>query len=107
MAEFPIGKSPPIGRTTPDQPDGPGYHLATIPRGEFGEVSKVIEEALELQDAMMQSCRVMALVEASDLLGALDGMLQKNFPGFNIMDLWAMTKVTQRAFENGHREPRA
>lgn len=80
-----------------------GYHLADIPRGQFGEVSKIVEEALELQDATAQGVRVMELVEASDLVGALMEWLRRRHPHLTIMDLISMALVTHRAFENGHR----
>lgn len=83
-----------------------GYHLADIPRGQFGEVSKIVEEALELQDAAAQGARIMALVEAADLVGAIAGWLHKHEPSYSIADLLAMSNITYRAFENGHRSPR-
>jgi hypothetical protein len=85
---------------------GQGYHLAQIPRGEFGEASKIVEEALELQDADCQGVRVMALVELADLVGAIDGYLEKHHPGYTLADLQKMTAVTKRAFVNGHRTSR-
>lgn len=56
---------------------GPGYHLAAIPRGVLGEVSKVKEELAELQDALAQNSKVMALVEAADLVGALQAFIDR------------------------------
>jgi hypothetical protein len=53
-----------------------GYHLAHIPRGTFGEPSKIMEEALEFQDAIRQGNPVMALCELSDLVGAVQGYLE-------------------------------
>ena len=85
----------------------PGYHLREIPKGVLGDASKVVEEALELEDAMEQGNRVMALCEASDLLGAVEALLGKHFPGFGIADLKIMSDATKRAFESGRRQPSA
>jgi len=48
-----------------------GYHEADIPRGVFGERSKIEEELAELIDAERQGVRIMAMCELSDLFGAL------------------------------------
>ncbi len=81
----------------------PGYHLAEIPRGKYGEISKIVEEALELQDAEAQGVRVMELVELSDLIGAIVGHLEKHWPGLSLSDLTKMSEVTRRAFVNKYR----
>ena len=87
----------------PDEISGPGYHVATIARGEFGQPSKILEEAEELVDAWEQNCKVMALVELADMIGAIKGFLNNYFPGIELSDLEIMASITQRAFENGHR----
>jgi len=81
--------------------ENPGYHLLKIPKGEFGEFSKIIEEFHEAQDAFNQECTVMTLVELSDLLGAIEAYASK----FNITitDLQRMSQITRRAFESGKR----
>ncbi len=81
----------------------PGYHLADIPRGELGEVSKIKEELAELDDALAQDCKVMALVELSDLIGAIEHYLVKHHPGVTLADLQRFSAITRRAFENGRR----
>lgn len=82
-----------------------GYHLASskISRGELGEISKIQEELDELRDAMTQDCRIMALLELSDMLGAVELYLERYFPGFTITDLLTMQRITKRAFLNGAR----
>lgn len=80
-----------------------GYHLAEIPRGVYGHVSKVVEEALELQDAHAQGNRIMELAELADLYGAMKAVLDTNFPEFCMDDLRLMSLATRRAFEAGHR----
>jgi hypothetical protein len=83
-----------------------GYHVAEIPRGEIGEVSKIMEEVLELQDAAAQGIRIMALCELSDIIGAIRCNLEKHYPGVTLQDLIDMADVTRRAFEDGTRVDR-
>ncbi len=83
--------------------DRPGYHLVSIPRGELGELSKIQEELDELKDAMAQGSRVMAAVELSDMLGAVQAFLDRHLPGTTMQDLLAFSSITQRAFINGRR----
>lgn len=84
-------------------PDKVGYHLAYIPKGELGEVSKIVEELAELKDAVAQDCRVMQLVEMSDMMGAMQAFLDRHHDGYHLEDLWKMQHITERAFRNGHR----
>ena len=83
--------------------ENPGYHLTFIPKGEIGESSKLLEEVLELQDAEQQEAKIMALVELSDLIGAIALYLEKHHPSTDIDDLIVMSRITRRAFENGRR----
>lgn len=87
-----------------DEPTG--YHVAQITRGTYGEDTKIFEEVDEFADALDQGVQVMALVEASDIIGAIHGWLAKHHPSITIDDLVAMSKITQRAFESGSREAR-
>lgn len=84
-----------------------GYHLATITRGVFGEDSKLYEEIDEFADAIDQKNAIMALCELSDLIGAIKGWLAKNHPTITLDDLVVMADATHRAFEAGHRKPKA
>ena len=79
------------------------YHVAQIPKGELGEISKIEEEFAEFKDAIAQGVAVMALVELSDMLGAIDAYLEKHHQSITLDDLNKMRMVTQRAFRNGHR----
>lgn len=94
-------------RYTPErprgEPDKPGYHVAAIPKGVLGELSKINEELAEAHDAEAQGAKVMVLVELSDLYGALEAYLTKHFPSVTMRDLEKMAAVTKRAFENGRR----
>jgi hypothetical protein len=83
--------------------DKPGYHLRKISKGTLGELSKIQEELDELRDAEEQGVKVMQLVEASDMVGALVRWLESKHPGTTLDDLIEMHKVTRRAFENGRR----
>jgi len=88
---------------TDNMTEKPGYHLTDIPKGEIGESSKILEEVLELQDAEAQEAKIMALVELSDLMGAIALYLEKHHPSTSIDDLIRMSRITRRAFENGRR----
>ena len=83
--------------------DNPGYHLVAIPRGELGELSKIREELDELADAMAQGSRVMALVELSDMMGAVQAFMARHLPGTTMQDLLTFSDITKRAFVNGRR----
>lgn len=81
-----------------------GYHKAKIARGVYGEDSKIYEEVDEFADALDQNAQVMALVELADVIGAIEGWLEKHHPSITINDLVAMAAITRRAFETGKRE---
>lgn len=81
----------------------PGYHIARIQKGVLGESSKIREEVDELMDAEAQGARVMAIVELSDLLGAVEAYLETQKLGVTMEDLTKMAHITKRAFRNGHR----
>ncbi len=84
-------------------PEVGGYHLTAIPRGVYGESSKILEEVLELQDAEKQGARIMALHELSDIIGSVVGYLNNHYPDMKFEDLVKMTNITTRAFESGAR----
>ncbi|KWA84197.1 hypothetical protein WL29_22820 [Burkholderia ubonensis] len=81
----------------------PGYHLVAIPKGELGELSKIQEELDELRDAMAQGSRVMAAVELSDMMGAVQAFMDRHLPGMTLEDLVTFSTITKRAFVNGRR----
>lgn len=92
-------------RELQDMMENPGYHLEEIPRGEYGEISKILEEAAELKDAMKQGNKIMVLIELCDVIGAIDGYLD-NYYGdkITIDHLITMAFTTKRAFSSGHRK---
>lgn len=81
-----------------------GYHSVPIPRGEYGEISKIKEELLEAMDAERQGNVVMVLIELSDIIGAIDGYLEKRYKGaVTVKELVKMAEATQEAFKTGGR----
>lgn len=84
-----------------EKPHKPGYHIEVIPRGTFGEVSKIREELAELEDAMAQDVKIMVLCELSDLYEAIRAVTGNL--GVTMNDLEKMADVTARAFESGRR----
>lgn len=79
-----------------------GYHKRVITKGVLGEPSKIREELEELEDALEQDVKIMALVELSDLYGAVKAVASKL--GVTMEDLVAMHTVTERAFKDGSRK---
>jgi len=82
-----------------------GYHIRTIKKGIFGEASKIREELEEFEDSLEQGNPIMAILELSDLIGSVDGFLQKNYPSITLADLLEMSAATHRAFDDGTRKP--
>ena len=84
-----------------------GYHLNTIPRGVYGQFSKIEEEFLELKDAIDQGSSILLLNEMADLIGAIEGFINEHFPGIPLEEVLKMTSITKRAFESGERTARS
>lgn len=79
-----------------------GYHKREIPtRGVFGKTSKVREELEELEEAIEQGCKILALCEMSDLYGALEGVAETY--GVTMTDIAQMSALTKSAFLDGTR----
>lgn len=78
------------------------YHKTEIPKGVFGEFSKIEEECLELKDAVEQGCRILQLVELSDLYGAMEEFISLNYY-MTMDDLKQMSDLTKSAFREGKR----
>ena len=79
-----------------------GYHKIKIPKGIFGEITKIDEEYLEFKDAVESNNPVMALMELSDLLGAIAEFSKKHHK-IELSDLIKMSETTRSAFEDGTR----
>lgn len=84
-------------------PESVGYHLVKIEKRAYGTAEKILEEVQELLDAKSQGCKIMELVELSDLIGAIEGYLKSSHEGVTLDDLIKMSSITKRAFENGKR----
>lgn len=82
----------------------PGYHLRDITKQPIGTIAKIREELEELEDAIEQECKLMALQELSDMVGAIRLYLENEYPNFTLQDLITMSDITRRAFENGARQ---
>lgn len=80
-----------------------GYHTKTIKKGILGTSSKIQEELDELIDAESQECKILALCELSDLVGAIESYLINNYPNISINDLMQMSNLTKSAFNDGTR----
>lgn len=80
-----------------------GYHKAFIPKGEIGEVSKIVEESLEAQDAYDQGNKIMELCELSDIYLSIKKRLEKAHVGITMEDIRIMAEATERAFKRGDR----
>ena len=80
-----------------------GYHLTKIPKAGYGTAEKIQEECLEFMDAVAQSSKVMQLVELSDMIGAIEGYLEREFSGLSLEDLKTFSDITKRAFKSGRR----
>jgi len=80
-----------------------GYHTRAIDKGVLGEFSKIQEEWEELLDARQQGAKVLELCELSDLYGAIDLYLTKQY-GMSINDIKQMSEMTASAFMAGTRK---
>ncbi len=79
-----------------------GYHLRPIQtQGVFGKPSKIHEEVEELEEALEQENRILALCELADIYGALEEVAFGL--GVSMLDLEKMATATRRAFEDGSR----
>lgn len=80
-----------------------GYHTRIINKGTFGDFSKIQEEWEELLDAHEQKAKILELVEISDLYGAIEGYLNKEY-GLSMEDIRVMSNMTVSSFIEGKRK---
>lgn len=80
-----------------------GYHIKQIPKGVLGEISKIKEELIELEDAFEQNAKILQLCELSDIIGAIQAFLQVHHVGTSLNDLIKMAELTKSAFNDGTR----
>ena len=79
-----------------------GYHVTKIKKGKLGKLSKVLEEIQEFKDAKKQKVKILQIVELGDIYGALESLAKDTY-NLSMKDLKKFSKVTKRAFKNGHR----
>ena len=80
-----------------------GYHDEIIGKAQIGTFEKILEEIDEMKDAHLSKNKVMELVEISDLYGAIEFYVSKNYPSLSMKEIKKMSQTTKRAFENGRR----
>ena len=81
----------------------PGYHVREIQtQGRFGEPSKIREEVEELEEALEQQNRILAICELADIYGAVEAVADAL--GVTMEDVAKMAAATKRAFEDGSRK---
>ena len=80
-----------------------GYHSRLIQKGVLGTPSKIKEEYEEFLDALEQGNSIMALLELSDLMGAIESYAQEKHK-ISFAELMKMTRATQSAFKDGSRK---
>ena len=80
-----------------------GYHLNKVEKGVLGEFSKIKEEFLELEDAVVQDAKVLVLCELSDLMGSIELYLEKYHPNIKLDDIKKFANMTKNAFLRGDR----
>lgn len=68
----------------------------------LGTASKIREEFEEFMDAEEQANTVMAVLELSDMLGAIEAYVSRY--NMTLSDLIIMMKATQSAFKDGTRK---
>lgn len=82
-----------------------GYHIAKITKAPYGTIEKIFEECEELADANNQDKTILILCELSDIIGAIEGYLEKQFENHIILDdLIEMAHLTKSAFQDGTRK---
>lgn len=79
------------------------YHILEIPKGEYGEFSKIKEEFTELNDAYIQDDTILQLVELADLVGAIEAYAEKHL-NHSLEDIIRFMQKTKRAFQSGKRK---
>lgn len=78
------------------------YHVSEIPKGVYGEFSKIKEEFYEAQDAVAQGDNILLLNEICDLYGAIEEFVKRTY-NMSMQDVEKFSKLTKSAFESGRR----
>jgi phosphoribosyl-ATP pyrophosphohydrolase len=65
------------------------FHKKDIPKGTYGELSKIMEELHEAMDAEEQGQELMLIIELSDMLGAIKGVADRYGVSLEQLDKFA------------------
>lgn len=77
-----------------------GYHTQFIPKGEYGEFSKVEEEFEELKDAWLnRESSVLSVCELSDLYGAMEAFAEKTLH-MSMSEVIKFSELTKEVYQN-------
>lgn len=74
------------------------WHKRKISKGVYGEFSKIEEEVEEAKDALEQNNNLMYLIELSDILGAIEGIVEKH--GLTLSDLKTFSNKVKESKRN-------
>lgn len=74
------------------------YHDTDIPKGVLGQFSKIMEEVLEMKDAIDRNAKVMVIAEMVDIIGALELYVEANYPCLTLADLVTMSQLTRQSY---------
>jgi phosphoribosyl-ATP pyrophosphohydrolase len=80
------------------------YHKNIIQKGEYGHFSKIIEEFQELIDANKQKDKILEIIELSDLIGSIEGYIEKKYNNLTLEDLIKFSYKTKESFKTGKRK---
>lgn len=94
---------PELDRLEKAKPESKGYHTRHIEKGVLGESSKIFEEYEEFCDALEQKNDIMALLELSDMIGAIEAYAEKKH-NVSLKSVLRMMKATKKAFKDGTRK---
>lgn len=78
------------------------YHKRDVIKGVYGKFSKIQEELDEALEATEQGCKILELVELSDLYGAIEAYVESEH-NLSMDDLKQMSDLTKKAFIEGAR----
>lgn len=73
------------------------FHIREIPKGTYGELSKIKEELEEAYDAEERQHKLMLIFELSDIVGAVAGVAEKY--NFSLDDLVKFAKLRSEVFK--------
>jgi hypothetical protein len=77
-----------------------GYHTQFIPKGEYGEFSKVEEEFEELKDAWLnRESSVLSVCELSDLYGAMEAFAEITLH-MPMSEVIKFSELTKEVYQN-------